>query len=307
MKILLIGTIVRDIIEYLDGSIFKAFGGLTHSINAALALCEEEDKLIPVSRIGKDIYNDIQNMWPDEPNLIRDGFLRDDKINNYVKLRYINESERIEQSLNPMKPLNFEDIKPLLSVDLVLVNLISGWDVRLEFIQQLRKNFDGIISVDIHSLTLGRSGNGTRYFRRLPDIKPWLDSADIIQLNMNEYRMIAEEDSKPEDFFLHTCAQSDKIFNLTNGEQGSKSILINKNGSYNVIKTPSAADVKVVDPTGCGDTFLAAFGIHYFKHKDVHLAARQANITAALAGSIKGSPDSGLLRKKLAMYSREVE
>ena len=56
MKILLVGTVVKDKILFLDKSQTESFGGLTHSINAALAVCQSEDRLIPVSRIGADIY-----------------------------------------------------------------------------------------------------------------------------------------------------------------------------------------------------------------------------------------------------------
>ncbi|MEJ2056077.1 MAG: PfkB family carbohydrate kinase [Calditrichaceae bacterium] len=69
----------------------------------------------------------------------------------------------------------------------------------------------------------------------------------------------------------------------------------------------SARNVNVIDPTGCGDTYLAAFGITYFKTGDVSVAAKRANLAAALTGSIKGSPKANLLRNKLDAHTMEDE
>ncbi|MEJ2056078.1 MAG: hypothetical protein P8X42_19360 [Calditrichaceae bacterium] len=178
MKVLLIGTVVKDIIKYLDGTEVYAYGGLTHSINAALAVSDPGDRIIAMSWVGKDLYPDIQRNWQDNPRLLNEGFLRYSRINNCVELSYISKSERIERSLYPMPSLRFKDVKRFLNADMIIVNLISGWDITRKFIEKLREKFKGLISLDIHSLTLGRAEDGTRFLRPVNEIKPWLESAD---------------------------------------------------------------------------------------------------------------------------------
>ena len=304
MKILLIGTIVKDRIKFLDGTHVDSFGGLTHSINAVLAMCEENDFVIPVSRAGIDIYADIIKLWPDDNRLIKKGFIPYNHKNNCVELTYLDSNERVEKSIHPMSPLHFAEIEPFLDIDVVLVNLISGWDVELEFMLKLRAAFNGMVALDIHSLTLERLSDGTRRLTPIAYIRPWLESADIIQLNEHEFEMIAGNETNPEVFFMQTCALKDKIINLTKGARGSESYRI-KNNHCEVIRTNIKKDIKVVDPIGCGDTFFAVFGISYFRSKDVKLSAVQANIAAALAGSVKGLADPEFLQQKIRLYSRE--
>lgn len=304
MKILLIGTVVKDKIIFLDKTQVESFGGLTHSINAALAVCNSDDRLIPFSRIGVDIYSDFNQLWMNDNRLVKDGLIPYSKKNNCVELTYLDANERIEKSLYPMPPLQFDEVAPFLDVDLILVNLISGWDVELLFMQKLRTAFDGLIAIDIHSLTLERLSDGTRRLKPVTYIQSWLECADIIQLNEREYEMIAGGEKDPEIFFMQTCAQTDKIINFTKGPQGSISYRIKKN-RCEVIRISADQNIKVIDPIGCGDTFFAVFGINYFKTKDTKLSAFRANTVAASAGSIKGLADSVTLQKKLGLYTRE--
>lgn len=304
MKILLIGTVVEDKIIFLDGTQVSSFGGLTHSISAALAICESSDHLIPFSRVGSDIYADFVKMWANYKNICLDGFIPYNKNNNTVELTYLDTNERIEKSLNPMPPLKFEEIEQFLDVDLVMVNFISGWDVELEFMLKLRAAFKGLIAMDIHSLTLQRLSDGTRRLRPVSHIQPWLQSADMIQLNEREYEMISDGEQDPEVFFMQTCALTDKIINLTKGAHGSESIRI-KNSHCEVINVNPDKKARIVDPIGCGDTFFAIFGINYFRTKDVNLSAISANKVAAIAGSMKGFANPATLRNKISLYSRE--
>ena len=281
-----------------------SLGGLTHSINAALAFCGPDDRLLPLSWIGKDIYPDIQKLWPDDNRLSRNGFLPYNSANNCVELNYIDANERIEKSLNPMPSLHFKEVLPFLDVDIILVNLISGWDVDLKFMKELRKTFHGLIGIDIHSLTLERLSDGTRRLRLVENIKSWLDCADLIQLNEREFGTIAPRGMKPEDFFLRTCVQTDKIINLTKGSQGSVSYRVS-NDCCEVLNMSATPGIKIVDPIGCGDAFFAAFGINYGKTGDIKFAARKASIAASLAGSTKGLIDNVLLQRQLKEYTRE--
>ena len=203
-----------------------------------------------------------------------------------------------------MPPLKFEEIESFLDVDLILVNLISGWDVDLDFMQKLRMTYNGLIALDIHSLTLERLSDGTRCLKPVKDIHSWLDCADIIQLNEHEFEIISNGAAHPKIFFMQTCVQTDKIINLTKGADGSESYRIN-NGRCEVIRNSANKAIKVIDPIGCGDTFFAVFGINYIRTKDVQLSAVRANTLAAVAGSIAGSADSATLRNQICLYTRE--
>ena len=304
MKFLLIGTIVKDRINFLDGMQLVSPGGLTHSINAALAVCDPEDRLVPVSRIGEDLNQDLQTLWPGALRVPNNGFIPFAGLNNCVELNYLDENERIEKSLNPMPPLTFQEIEPFLDVDVVMVNLISGWDVDLEFMKKLRSAFNGLIALDIHSLALERQVDGTRKYRKVKNVESWIDSADIIQLNEHEFKMIAGNTHDAEIFFRQTCTKKEKIINLTMGSHGSRNYRI-KNNKCKVLQIKPDPNLTVIDPIGCGDTFFSVFGVIYGKTQDINYSTFIANKAAGIAGSVKGLADSFMLRQMLKSYTRE--
>jgi fructoselysine 6-kinase len=73
---------------------------------------------------------------------------------------------------------------------------------------------------------------------------------------------------------------------VTMGAEGSQAFW----GTQNVHQPAPAVD-KVVDTTGCGDVFQAAFSLSWFKHKDILLALKAGSEAAShIIGFFGGSP-----------------
>ena len=295
MKITLIGTIVKDRIFGIDGTVTESFGGLFYSIEALRAVSAPDDRIIPVSFVGADIYDRVIDYFKDDSRMDLKGFYRIEQPNNHVDLRYNDAQERIEFSLDPMPPLTYGQIAPFLDADLLLVNLISGWDIELPDLQKIANDFHGILSMDLHSLTLAREPDGRRVRHKLKNFDAWLAVPDILQLNKKEFESICH--SGLTVFYKKYCFDQNKIVNLTLGNRGSISVYREKNEIVKISTPP--ADVKVIDPTGCGDVFLSAFAYEYYRSKNIIVAAKFANWVAGIAGSRKGLPDSKWLKTEL--------
>ena len=295
MKITVIGTIVKDRIIAIDGTVTESFGGLFYSIEALRALSSPDDRITPISFVGADIYDQVMAYFENDERMNLKGLYRIDQPNNNVELHYTDAQDRIEYSFDPMPPLSFDHVVPFLDADLLLVNLISGWDIKLQDLQRLALDFHGILSIDIHSLTLSRKSDGKRVRYKLKNFDEWLAVPDIIQFNKREFESICH--SGLTIFYKKYCFDQNKIVNLTLGNQGSLSVYREKNEIVKISTPPS--ELKVVDPTGCGDVFLSAFAYAYYQSKNIINAAMFANWVAGTAGSRKGLPDSEWLRTEL--------
>lgn len=75
---------------------------------------------------------------------------------------------------------------------------------------------------------------------------------------------------------------NDTLWVITLGKEGSKAFFKGKEYSQGIIKT------KVVDSTGCGDSFQAAFLVEYMKSRDVKKALKAGTIQASKVIGIIG-------------------
>ena len=290
MRVTVIGTFIKDVIYHWDGSRSHSLGGLMYTLIPLKALLAANDELTPVCRVGEDIYDAVVDRLTDDPITRTEGLIKAPQLNNNVELRYFSPQERQERSLHPLPPFTFAEIEPFLDADALFINMISGWELDAALLGRIRKSYNGLIFLDIHSLALGRKKDGTRFYRPIPQGKEWLFNADVIQLNRSEWQALAGEE-EPEIFLKDCCFNQHKIVNLLLSWEGSKTFIL-RDGAVDVFAVAPPQNIAVVDPTGCGDAYLAGFGITYLKTADPHKAARTANRCAALMGSFKGLPES---------------
>ncbi len=303
MRWLVIGTIVRDRIHLPDGTYKESWGGLIYTINALLALMDENDTLTPVLNIGADIYESISTELLSDTRIDKKGLTVCQQKNNRVRLTYDSYEKRSEQSLHPLPPLKYENVQPFLSaVDAVLINMISGWDIALQDVLKVRAAFNGPIMMDMHSLALGRKPDGTRFYRPVTDGDRWIKAADVIQMNENEYEMFNPEKSAAPEYLATIGGRRPQIFNLMRGAAGSN-LIIRRDQGIDQIHVEPPKHLRVVDPTGCGDTFLPGFAVSYLKNHNAGEAAKHANLAAALNGTFKGAPDIDSFREAYNRHS----
>lgn len=300
MNIALIGTIVKDTLRMPDGPTKTGLGGLTHSLNA-LASLAGRDKIVPVSFVGADIVDTVRDVYKDVAAISLDYLVPITAPNNAVEVQYINSNERRERSLNPMPPLSREHMIGLLrkKFDLIIVNMISGWDIELSALDYLRRYHQGPIAIDLHSLCLQRLRDGRRTAVDKLDARPWIELCDIVQLNEREARIVSADSPDWQNFCSYYCGHYGKIINLTLGPEGSRSYF-SEAGVLKTIHSKPPRGIRVTDPTGCGDNYLASFAYVYIKTGSIKEAARMANLNAALSGTCHGlAPIEGLREMRL--------
>jgi len=286
-----IGTINRDTIYQPDGGKVESWGGLLYS----LKWVGDNDSVtvIPVVNVGRDSYRQVMEIVGNLKNVDPSHIEKVEEKNNHCFLHYHNQSHKCEILKGSVPPLTYSRVRPLRSCDLILVNFISGPDIKLAALEKLRRNYSGLIYIDIHSLTLGRRKvpDGFRRFLRRPRYwRRYVACADILQLNEGEFGLLSGREfsnKAARDFFI---LETDSLTCLviTRGLNGTHLVYIREEKivSRNVKPDPVQ---RVYDTTGCGDIFGAGFIVEYLKSGSLIKAARNGNRLAAERCRIKGN------------------
>jgi sugar/nucleoside kinase (ribokinase family) len=222
-----------------------------------------------------------------------------------VLLEYYNKNERIEKSLHPLPSIPFEMIESHLNVDILVINMISGWELSLEVLKKIRTKFKKTIIMDFHSLSLGRKDDGIRFYNPVPQYREWFLQCDIIQMNEVEFNNLGGQISDINYFVNKNMYDMQLVLNITRGNKGSLTIIRNHH-YFELLRTASDAKIEVIDPTGCGDAFLGAFTMYYANSTDVNRAVQKANILAAIAGTNIGFASPDYLEKQMQNYQDVV-
>lgn len=296
MKILLLGHICLDSIHTEPGekslNPSPSLGGIYYSLATLAHLAEAGDSILPVFGVASVDYDLIMDEVSQLPNLNTKGIFKYEGESNHVHLFYgENGSTRTECSNHICKPIPFDKIKPHLNVDGILINMISGFDITLETLDQIRietRSNQIPIHFDFHSLTLGIDQNFKRFRRALPDWRRWGFMLSSIQLSEEELEHLTLENYSEDQFINQVMPLMVNHLIITRGKAGI-SLVEQEHKKLTRHEIPGISKESIVDTTGCGDVFGSAFLYFYLKTKNARLACEYANGFAAHNASFIGS------------------
>jgi sugar/nucleoside kinase (ribokinase family) len=273
MKLLIIGHSVLDFIN--DGkSITQNAGGIHYTVSALNRLKSNQDKLFLCSQYDDETYQCFKSEFEKMDN---NYLIRVDSIPK-VHLNLIKEKERHEKYENITNNLSI-DFDDLSQFDGILINMITGFDITLNQLIEIRKIYSGLIFIDVHTLSRGLNENYKRNFRPIPDFDKWAKCLDIIQVNQSELFTLSQK-KKEIEIVEEMFNFGVKIVCVTKGEFGAKVYFTNSNEilSYFI----AARKINNPNVIGCGDIFGASFFYSYIRNKNVIDSLSKAVATAEL-------------------------
>jgi len=291
MKIAVIGHLCLDVIHLSDGAETNGYGGIFFSVAALANLLPSNDTVAPVFGVGKDDYDALVDRLQRYPNVNTEGIFRFTGPTNQVHLYYMDKCERMERSKHISEPIPLKKIRPHLDADMILLNMISGFDVTLETLDEIRmevRERHTPIYVDVHSLTLGVNDDFTRYHRPAEAWRRWLFMIHAAQMNEDEAAALSSEKLDEIALAKHTLALNTKVLNITRGGRGCTTFV----DEHKHLRRYDIGGVEVqgtIDPTGCGDVFAAAYCGNYMKTNDILASAQFANRVAAGKAGLQGT------------------
>lgn len=275
MNFLVIGHSVVDKIIEKDNISIKP-GGIFYTAISLLSQIEEADKVYLCTNIDekseklfKEVYDQMQN-----------DFISKVASIPQVELMIGDTGERKETYTEISQNLRIPK-NELNRFDGILINMISGYDISLEQLVEVRKKYKGTIYFDVHTLSRGVDKKLNRLFRRINDFNNWAKCIDILQVNESE--LLTLSDQKDEIQIV------DELFKLgikqiivTKAERGATVYFNNNEGKIKNYHK-DALRVKINNKVGCGDVFGAVYFYNYIKNKNILSALELANVYAGIS------------------------
>ncbi len=271
MKYLIIGHSVLDHIHY-NGKNFIKPGGIFYSALALLNFKDDDDEIF----LNTYIQNDNYNLFSDVYEKFDKKYMMTVERIPKVYLNVHDNKERGETYENITSKLEVR-LDNLNDFDGILINMITGFDLSLEQLKQIRKNYNGTIFLDVHTLSRGLDENFRRNFRLIPQFNEWAESIDILQSNENEIKTLFNLDDEL-SIVKEILACGVKNFILTKGENGARIFSLQKREIISMFVP--AIKVEAKNKIGCGDVFGSVFFYSYIKTKNIGNALKLANIAA---------------------------
>ena len=158
-KMLVIGHSVLDRIYCKEKLTIKP-GGIFHSINTLVNLIEEDNEIYLATHFSDDSFKFFADTYK-EVNL---KYSKVTKSIPTVTLHLHDDKERDEHYSKITQKIDIENID-FSEFDIILVNMISGFDIDFSDLQNIRKKSNAIIYFDLHTLSRGIDESGKRKFR----------------------------------------------------------------------------------------------------------------------------------------------
>lgn len=271
MRILVIGHSVEDHIHQNNEEILKP-GGIYYSTLGLSKIIADGDEIHLITALQKS----NEYLFSETYNKV--VLKQIDWVNEIPKIHLIiyDSEERTECYENIPQNLKI-DYNLLNGYDGILINMITGFDITLDQLRNIRKNFNGLIYLDIHSLSRGFDRTKTRIFRLIDNFSQWASELDIIQANQFEIKTLFNLESKLEIAReVFNCGT--KLLIETRSEDGA--CLYYKNNIEIQTMNIPAEKVGLNNKVGCGDIFGSVFFYTYLKTKNPKKSLIAANYAA---------------------------
>lgn len=288
MKFLILGHYALDVLHDRAGGERTVQGGMHRLIERLSTLASHQDRITPVFGVQAREHPGVVQELRSLPNVDTGGIYAMETPTHRVHYYEQDNGIRVACVRQTADPIPFERIRKHLDADGVLINMMSGMDVRLETIDEIRMAIRGggaKLHLDFHNLTTGVGQNGERIRRPLPAWRRWAFMVDIVQMNSEEIAGLASEAMAEEVTVGHLLTLSVKGVLVTRGAGGAT--LYTSEHKHTMRKDVPAPAAPVRTGPGSGDRFGAAFFLHYCKMAD---AAAALEFAAAAMGNTPDSP-----------------
>jgi sugar/nucleoside kinase (ribokinase family) len=284
-----IGSINQDTIEHADGRLEQSLGGVLFSACALAHLGGGSLRVWLLARANCRLASHLRQWLADVPGLCLGGLFEISDPGYRCRITYDEQGGKTEVLSGGVAPLTLAELSPFLPrLQALVVNFITGLELDLGTLRAVRESLDGPLLMDVHSLTLGRRDDGTRFGRAPANADAWLALADVVQMNEVEAHILgAPSDAGSEelmDWATTLLEYGPGMAVITRGADGSVAAARRTDGSLERLSEAApavGAGQPELDPTGCGDVFLAALTAARVRGADWQTVLEEANRAAA--------------------------
>ncbi|HLP16519.1 MAG TPA: carbohydrate kinase family protein [Bacteroidota bacterium] len=289
MKYTVIGHFAADIRQYEDGSEHRTYGGILTTVCALASLAGPQDAVYPVFGVGERDYYGVKTALAAYPNVDIAGIYSYPGESNEVRYT-LKDGMWTGRGKRNSDPIPFQRIEPFLNVNGVLINMMSGFDITIDTLDEIRmavRPKATPIHLDFHNLSLGFNPDGSRFRRPMSDWRRWCFMINSVQMNDEEAAGLTFEYTEIDQLVRQIVPLMVQAFCVTHAERGATVYEVgHKSATVHEIAGIPAATAS--DTIGCGDIFGAAFLFGYCALKNYADAGAFANRAASLCAQTNG-------------------
>lgn len=280
MKYIIASTAVTDEIHLADGKkAIKVAGGA-----GIYALCGVKlwcDDVMLVTGVGLD-YQKNYGKWFEANDISMEGLIEKDDKTPHTIVRYFDDGERKEIPLYGVghyKKIEVtpKDLEPYFQTAkgiYIFKNSDAGY---WEKIIEMKKNSGAIIMWEI--------ANDAAFFENSDHVRNIAKNFEILSINLSEARNLLGKEAL-KDIIDEFKAWGVKLIFLRRGSMGAVMITPTQ-----VISVPSVKEVRVIDPTGGGNSSSGAVLYGFCEGYDIKVCGEMGSRSAAMCISQYGVPE----------------
>jgi len=290
MAITVVGYITKDtlIFPHSNWRVLESLGGALYTVTALASLTEERINL--VSNAGIDIFYEVINALARFPSVDTSGIHRVEQPHYHCYILFASEyGAQYDETLEV--PITFSQVQPFLEdSQFILVSPMTGFELDLSTLQEIRDAAECPVYFDYHILALGRDKLGNRFLQRRPDWLQWCAACDHLQLNQFEAESLGYFIESERDMLRFAELILEHGVASVAVTLGARGVLVAwRDAGRTEVKWIGATKVSaVIDPTGCGDVFAAGFIVHFLRTGDFLTSYEFANRIAGLKCGFSG-------------------
>lgn len=296
MNVAVIGPIPRDCITTHLGETVEKYGCAVYTAVVLSTLAAKGSTISTVSHVRRTDLDKVRDLLSQFPYMDVSHVTADADQGDVINLTYIDQNKRLEKQTGFMNPMLPEDLDGLMHCDAFVFVPITDFEVPLETLRHIKANSDGVIVFDAHGPTNGCSLHGDRFHKLWIDRDRWLPSIDLLKMNLEEASCswfageyepgaldeVAEltMDELPK-FARHCLDRGVQALYITLDQHGCAVYFKDAAGRMQEHLVKRVPVERVVDTTGCGDSFAGGLAFGYIKTRDFVKACQYGNAMGA--------------------------